>query len=327
MSEVNPTEQKLQNNQNVEAYLSERATWMADAVEILTGNREGDPLVVFPAATEVRDDGLALDLSDEQENALREVAGRFGIGGEADVKSGAEHQILEGGKPWKIEAEAVIAEGAKTILFAGSPYRKIGQDEADYLRSKLPEDVEPAQDEFAMARQLAERQEGFVGLDADEILPLGYDISNNHSLVNETTGQLVRIGKIGETDVIMLRVDRENYIDKAEEDPNKRNKYRNQPDSAALLRIVSNVLAASGDETSSIGINSSTTYASRAVDTIRAGLTNGREFKVGMYGRQTLADVRGLPVAEPSHINQIPGELHEMYSKLLLLKGEITDQT
>lgn len=325
MSEVNPAEQKLQNNQNLEAYLSERAGWMADAVEVLAGNRDTDPSIVFMAPTEVRDDAEPLVLTDEQETVLREVAGRFGIGGEANVNSHADIQILEGGKPWKIEAEAQITGGAKTILFAGSPHRTIGQDETDYLKTKLPEGIEPASDEYAMARQIAELQEGYVALEADETLPFGYDIQNSHALVAEETDQLVRIGKLGEADVVMLRVDRENYVDENEEDTKKRNKYRNQPDSAALLGIVSEVLSAAGDETSIVGINSSTTYASRAVDTVRAGLKSGRTYSVGMYGRQTLADVKGEPVAEPTGINQIPGELHTMQEKLVQLATEYED--
>lgn len=317
MSEMNPTEQKLQNNQSIEAYLSERAAWMADAVEVLTGDREADPAVVFAPATEVRDDAAPLGLTAEQETFLREVAGRFGIGGEANVYSRAEVQILEGGKPWKIEAEAQIIHTAKTILFAGSPYRKLGQDETDYLKAKLPEGTEPADNEYDMARQIAGLQEGFEALEADEVLPFGYNIQNNHSLVSEATGQLVRIGKLEEADVIMLRVDRENY-----EDEDGKAKYRNQPDGAALLRVVSEVLSATGDDTSAVGINSSTTYASRAVDTVRAGLKSGRTFSVGMYGRQTLADVKGEPVAAPTGINQIPGELHTMQEKLVQLAAE-----
>lgn len=322
MSEMNPAEQKLQNNQNLEAYLAERATWMADAVEVLGAGSETDPLIVFEAPTERRDDAVALSLSDEQETALREIAGRFGIGGEADVKSGAEHQILEGGKPWKIEAETKITDGAKTVLFAGSPYRKLGQDETDYLKTKLGEEAEPAENEYDMARQIAELQKGFEPLEQDKTLPFGYDIQNGCSLVQEATGQFTVIGKIGGADVVMLRVDRENYVDYKETDPAKRNKYRNQPDSAALLRVIGAVLTASGDESSTVGINSSTTYASRSVDTVRAGLKSSRMFAVGMYGRQTLADVKGEPVAEPTGINQIPGELHAMQAKLVRLAAE-----
>ncbi len=318
MSEVSQTEQTFQNKQNIESYIAERVGWMADAVEVLGERRDSDPLQVFVPATEIRDDAVALVISDEQAKKLREVAGRFGIGGEVDVKSAASHQILEGGKPWKIEAEAQITDEAQTILFAGSPFRMLGQDELDYLKTRLPEGVKPAADEFGMSRQIAELQDGFQALEEDAVLPFGYDIENSHALVKEATGQLVRIGKIGDANVVMFRVDRENYVD--EEGANK---YRNQPDSAALLKIIGKVLSACGDEQSSVGINSSTTYASRAVDTVRAGLSNGREFKVGMYGRQTLADIKGEPIAAPTGINQIPGELHTMQEKLSQLQAEL----
>jgi hypothetical protein len=42
-----------------------------------------------------------------------------------------------------------------------------------------------------------------------------------------------------------------------------------------------------------------------------------------MYGRQTLADVKGIAVTEPTEIRQIPSELHTAYSKLLLLEQEL----
>lgn len=327
MSEMNNTENKNVQHINTEAYLAERAIWMADAVELISGSRETDPLSVFEPATEVRDDSTGMQLTDEQEVALREVAGRFGIGGEADVKSGATHQILEGGKPWKVEAEAKITEAAETILFAGSPNRKLGQDEVDYLKTKLPEGEEPASTEYEMVRQIAEMQEGFEPLESDEELPFGYDINSNYAVLGEPTGQLVRIGSLNGADVVLFRVDRENYVDENEEDPKKQNKYRNQPDSAALMGVVSEVLNLCGDDHSSVGINSSTTYASRAVDTVRAGLKNGREFKVGMYGRQTLADVKGDPIAAPTGINQIPGELHTMQTKLAQLASEFNQNS
>ncbi len=321
MSEVNrPENQNSQNQENIqpriEAYLDERAQWMADAVELVAGDRTANPFEVFPEPGEVRAEGQGLNLTQEQEAQLREVAGRFGIGGESDVVNAARAQILEGGKPWKLEAEARIAGQAQTVLFAGSPYRKLGQDETEYLGQKFGEVA--GETEYDMVRQIATAQEGFQPLEEPEVLSFGYDIHNNHALVTEPTGQLIKIGTIDNRDVMVLRVDRENYTD----DEGKQ-KYRNQPDGAALLRFVSDVLSASGDEDSSVGINSSTTYASRAVDTVRAGLRSGRMFEIGMYGRQTLADVRDLPVAEPTAINQIPGELHEMWVKLQQLRTEI----
>lgn len=303
-----------------EAYIKERLDWMQEAIAVLGAEPGSNPLEVLPAATEPRDAADALPLSEEQETQLREVAGRFGIGGEADVVTTAQVQILEGGKPWKVEAEAEIAGNASTIIFAGSPNRVIGQDESDYMREKHGHEL-VGSSELDMVRSLAEKLDGFTPLPEEEVLPFGYEVSETHDLVSEPTGQLVKTGEVSGKSVLILRVDRENYTDDKGE-----TKYRNQPDSAALMGFVDRVLTASGDESSAVGLNTSTTYASRAVDTVRAGLKSGRFFDVGMYGRQTLADVRGTEAAEPTGINQIPGELHAMYEKLVSLQAEL-DQT
>jgi len=301
-----------------ETYIAERMKWMQDAVVLLGAEPDKNPLEVFPQPTEPRDAAEALPLSEEQETKLREVAGRFGIGGETDVIAPTEVQILEGGKPWKIEAEAAIVGGARTVVFAGSPYRTIGSDESEYVLGKHGIELDKVVSEYDMARVLATKQEGFVALEKDEVLPFGYDIKDGHKLLHDQNGQLVKIGENNGHQVLLLRVDRENYRD-ATGAP----KYRNQPDGSALLGFVSDTLSAAGDETSGVGLATSTTYASRAVDTVRAGLKSGRFFGVSMYGRQTLADVRGLPAAEPTGINQIPGELHAMYEKLVSLQGEL----
>ncbi|HEY5442551.1 MAG TPA: hypothetical protein VIJ68_03365, partial [Candidatus Saccharimonadales bacterium] len=94
---LNPN-QDLHLKQNIEAYLDERREWMGDAVEIYAGDRDRnhDPLDVFPEPLAVRGEAPDPGLTPGQENVLREVAGRFGIGGEADVVSSADYQINEG---------------------------------------------------------------------------------------------------------------------------------------------------------------------------------------------------------------------------------------
>lgn len=313
-----------------EAYIAERQRWIGDAVELLTGDRSTEPTQVLQAPmtgpNEARADQAGLELSVEQELSLREIAGRFGVGGEQDIKSNTDQEILEGGLPWKVEAEAInvlvrnrdtetIAHSPKTIIFSGSPFRKLGATEISYLELKFGT---AGTTEFDMVRQVAEAQEGFEPSEQDEVLPFGYDIQNNHELKDEATGQLIKIGSIDGTSVVLLRIDRENYTND-EGEP----KYRNQPDSAALMGFISGVLTACGDETSSVGFNTSTTYASRAIDTVRAGLKVGRSFNFGMYGRQTLAEVKGGAVAEPTSIHQIPGELRVMHDKLQQLAAEL----
>lgn len=162
--------------QQLEAYIAERRVWLQDAVELVSGDRNADPAGVLEAPMQDpqqrRADATLLNLSDEQELRLREIAGRFGIGGEVDVTSQAEQQILEGGKPWKVEAEAAIATSAQTIIFSGSSYRKIGVDESDYMRVKYGVEL-AGNTEYDMVAKVAEKQRGFVLADSQEELPFG----------------------------------------------------------------------------------------------------------------------------------------------------------
>lgn len=321
--------QDLHLKQNIEAYLDQRQQWMGDAVVVYAGEEQEnrDPLSVFPEPTEVRTAAPAPELTSDQETALREIAGRFGLGGEADVLSAADYQINEGGRARKVDAEARINQGARVIIYSGSPDRlfnpdnPIDKDEIAYLEERLASGTEVAKTEYDMVAQVAGWQEGFVPLEVPEVLPYGYKLQSDHEVtfVAEPTGQVLKIGECNGAEVLHLRVDRENYFDEEE----GKNKFCNRPNSAALMGFVSDMLSAQGDETSSVSINSSTTYASRAVDTVQAGLGHGRPFLVGMYGRQTLAHVESKPIAEPTEIHQIPGELHEMQVKLLQLREAV----
>lgn len=316
---MNMSEHGERAAQNVAEYVRQREAWLADGVEVLTGSREGRPADIFPSPTEVRDDSAPLALTDEQEAALREVAGRFGIGGEVAIPAACDYEIIEGGKPWKMDAEASMSTGIQ--IFAGTPYRTIGNDEATYLRAKGYVDTTEPLSEYDVAQIVASKQPGFKELGVGVVLPFGYDIDNEHALVHERTGQLVQIGTNNGEPVLCLRVDREVYVN----DEGK-SRYRNQPDSAALMGFISDALTANGNETASVGLLTSSTYASRSIDAVRVGLGRGRQFAVGMYGRQTLADVKGEPVAAPSGINQIPGELHTVATKLDALKQAVTER-
>lgn len=315
----------------VEAFIAERREWLADAVEAVADDREADPMQVFPEPTEPRDAAEPDERFIPHEPTLREVAERFGIGPEQDAPGTAEVRIVEGGKPWKIEAEAAMgAESAATIIFAGSANRKIGADEKAYLAEKHGVDVEADLTEFDVAQLLAAKLAGFQALERPDVMPFGYELNANNSLVTEATGQLAQIGTVNGKPVMVLRVDREDYVDEE-----GKNKYRFQPDSAKLMKFVSGVLRATGDETSGVGLDTSNTYASRTIDTVRAGYEDGRFFDVGMYGRATLrglvrdtqvfADgIVKIPAATPT--NQIPGELFTMAEKLQLLEAEISSR-
>jgi hypothetical protein len=141
-------------------------------------------------------------------------------------------------------------------------------------------------------------------------------MANHFELIEQKTGQLTQIGTENGAPVYMIRVDREDFVNEQGE-----SKYR-QPDSAALLGIMDQILSAQGQTEQSLGLITSNTYASRALDVVRAGLSSGRNYFVGMYGRQTLATIKGEEVSAPTAINQIPGELHVIAGKLMQLTEE-----
>jgi hypothetical protein len=301
--------------EDLESYIRIRKAWVDDAVELVGGSRGTDPLTVFPESTDVRREAPGLELDAEQEKGLREIAGRFGIGGESDVTSSASHHLLEGGLVWKIEAEAANVGRAETIIFSGWPARIIGEKEVEHIQKKFGIDM-TSKSEYDVARFVAEQQAGFVPLEEDEVQPFGYDITRDYALVQEPSGQLVKIGNKDGVPVLLVRVDE----NKNELDERGRPK---KPDGADLLVFMGEVLSAVGDETSGVALGTSTTYASRLIDTVRAGLHSGRFFDVSMYGRQTLADVKDVSVADPTEIHQIPSEIHTVYTKLLLLEQDL----
>ena len=301
---------EFENGSTLEQRIMEQNAWLHEAVQVVTGQENSNPLEVFLPPTEVRDDVLKLDINSDQEVKLREIAGRFGIGSEMDIPSGADYDVLEGGKPWKILAEANIASGVK--VFAGSAHRKIGEDEKTFLVESYGIEVKDLADmtEFDMTAFLASKSEGFVHEELQDT-GFGYEITEGNRNVAKANGQLLRVGNIDGQAVYVLRVDREDYVDEA-----GKNKYRNQPDGARLLGFISDWLSTKGDDSSVIGLNTSNTYASRALDVVKAGQEAGRAFTVGMYGRNNLRKIAEDRVPEQTPINQIPGELYVIASKL-----------
>ena len=311
--------EQVHNSQEIQEFINERRGWLNEAVVAVGGEDGANPRELFLAPTEVRDDAQPLELSDEQEAKLREVAGRFGIGGEADVFSGAAVDVVEGGKPWKIEAEARLASGIK--VYSGTAERVIGDDEAAYLQEKLQPGQEMPQTEYDVARLLASSEAGFVPLENERVIAFGYSVSEQGiALSNEATGQIVQIGETAGQPVFVARVDREYYVNE-----DGKRKYR-QPGGTDLLQITANAMGADGREVGSVGLLTSNTYASRALDVTLAGVKDGRDYRVGMYGRQTLADVKAEPVASPAPVNQIPGELYVIAGKLDKLQQAIASQ-
>lgn len=312
------TSMEHDNQESLEQYIQTRNEWLTEAAELVSGQAGANPFEVFPAPTEVRRESEGLELSPEQETTLREIAGRFGIGGEQDVAATASHQIIEGGLAWKVMAETTIVDSARTLLFAGSPNRSIArEDEISFMQKLVGEGTAVGATEYEIVRQIATAQAGFEPLEQDEVLPYGYEVDNGFVVSEEPTGQFVRIGSIDGRDVLLIRVDRGELS-------NEKGKP-NQPDGAALMGIVADVLSANGDEESSVALVTGNTYSSRAIDARRAGHQRGRVFQAGMYGRQTLADTKNEAVAEPTEINQIPGELHAIASRLARLQAETAE--
>lgn len=298
------------------------------AVEVVSpGNTEAGVLEVFPKSGEVRCEGEVIDLTPIQEASLREVVAQLGTGRRTDrtaeqigIGPGYDADI-EGGLPWKVLAELAVAADAGTFIMAGSPHRQVGPAEVRFLYERgIPFN---GSSEHDMVRSIVEVEPGFVQNETgDEVLPFGYDIDDNHRLVQEPTGQFTLIGHIDGRPVILMRVDRENYIDETDGKP----KYRKQPDVRDRLRILSDIRAARGDnETPIVCVDSSTYQPSRDVDGVRVGLmpqSNGRRFGVVTYGMDTLGSIKGEPSAPPVLANVV-GEVHRTGEQMVKLRQEL----
>ena len=309
MSEMNYPENK--QPQTIESYVSQQQTFLQEAVGIMAGDRTLNPLEVFPEPTAVRQDAEPVEISEEAESRLRAAAAELGMGANEDTPSNSDHQVMEGGLAWKIAAEAKISEPRSTFIFAGSPLRKVNDAEKTFMADKLSVS-NPGETEYDIAKQIAEAQPDYEPLEEPVVLTFGYKVSEGCELVRESTGQIIQIGENQGRAVVLLRVDQDNP-----EPPFFR------PDSAALMSFVANVLSESGDEQSSVGIVTTNTYPSRGIDAMRAGIGHpNRPFDLGMVGRETMGDVKGVEV-QPTPINQIPGELHQIAAKLSKLETEI----
>ncbi len=315
------SEQVHNKPESLEQFINDGREHIANVVEAITGRRDVDPLEVFVAPPSTRANAPDPGWSAETEAIAREAGRFFGLGIETDLPSGADVEVLEGGKVWKMFAEARITNGVE--FFAGSPDEPLDEEQkafvADELKRYSAEDLERRGitriglpfNQYEAAELTARLQPGFEPLDEPEIVELGYDIHDDLRLVRGSTGQFIKLGTSNGQPVYHVRVDRENYVDE-----NGKSKYRNQPKGAKLLQVVANVLTEQGDTTSSIGFVTSNAYASKAIDVTCEGLASGRRFTVGMYGRATLADVRHEGLASPTAVNQLPGELNMLAKSL-----------
>lgn len=313
--EINPN---VTPRQYAEQILGSSEAALASSVAIVSPETpDASPLEVFPAPNTVRSEDTGLELTPEQEAGLRQAAAELGFGREADRTisemgfSGA-HVIIEGGLPHKIMAEALMVKDdsladPSTYIFAGSPHRKTTSD-AEVASAEKQFDGKHGDTEFDSARLAAESIPGFVASEEDQILPFGYDLDADYALVAQASGQFTLIGHIDGTPVVLMKIDRENYTD---EEGNA--KYRNQPDSAAVIKIVSQVLSGNGDSDQPIAFVTSSTYqASREVDAAGVAVEIDRPIAVATYGSARLAATKGESAPAPAPINQLPGELHKL---------------
>ena len=312
----------LDPRQHAERVLADTQRVLGEAAAIV-GHPDVDPLQVFPKPGEVRadDEGLALDESRATE--LREKAAELGYGRHADRTmselgfSGA-HVVAEGGQVHKVIAEIKMIDNdtdaapASITLAGGKRLIKPEEVEIAARLLDLPSE-EIGRTEYDMVRQAAKRLDGFEPLENDEVAEFGYDITQGNAMSSEPTGQLVTIGYRRGAPVRVLRIDREDYTDE-----NGKPKYRNQPDTAAVIGLASATLP----QGEPVAFATSATYeASRNVDAARAALVTGRAVGVVSYGTERLATVKGVPVPADGPINQLPGELHRVAEQAQRLEG------
>lgn len=330
MSDQDPF--KLPNPEQYAREVLERSKKaLGDAVEVVAGNRDADPLKVFPAPGEVRNEDEGLQLSDEQAAKLRAAAAELGFERQTDLplsEAGLQgaHVIIEGGQPHKIVAEAkmVVEDAAanpKTIIFSASPYRRISSD-AEKISARNQFGGQEPETEYDTSRMVAEGLAGFVAHKEELVLPIGYDINNEFGVTQEATGQFVEIGRVGDTPVVLMRIDRESYTDEE-----GKAKYRKQPGFAEVMAVVAEISSVLGDDQAPVAFVTSGTYEpSRSVGAARSAIRTERVVGVATYGTARLAEVNSTDVPEPRRLEQLPGELHKMANEVAQLETVLSPQ-
>jgi hypothetical protein len=349
MSEMNNFDNDPQARLRVEvAEHAKEQIGLIETTALEIGGADATVETVFELPPQVRDEALSPAWDDHQEAIARELGDKLGYASERDVVSPLVGiDFVEGGKVWKILAEIEAASG-KMLMISGSPYRVIGEDEKDFLVDRYTSRLEKSlnreqtdnkidefrgklegKTEYDIASDIAEElvaTEPFV--DISDIsnpnrstLPYGYAISDGNPVVTESTSQFIHIGKNAkDQEVVLMRIDREDYVDET-----GKAQYRFQPDPLRRMGIIADVLSQQGDQETPIVFVTSNAYASRQIDTIRAGLSSGRQYGVTMYGRGTLAAVKNEPIMPGARINQLPGDIRLMYDGLKALYAEATN--
>lgn len=294
---------------------------VADAFECKVSDLES----VLPKPEERRQDTILPVMSAEQESAIRYAGDQLGIGSLED-KLGSQSPDLayvEGGLPHKVFAEATLLRGTEhTAVFAGSADRKLTDSEITFMSDVAGIDMPAEPTEYDMVLAIARSQ-----CDVQEYITalFGYSMEAGFPVVDTPTGQLVKVGVRHsadtdvDTDVLVLRIDREYYDDQA----TGKRKYR-QPDTPAMAGKIATYFATESDVTA---ILTSTTYPSRGlVKTAQIAQQSNRNIVMSGYGQNTLARVKAGPLGgeyaqpEPVATQQIVGEIVKLSGQLASIK-------
>ena len=285
---------------------------------LIVGGEGSTVRTVFDMPTTPRDDAPMPDWNEEQVAGVYNVATMLGYGADEAVPSGLSGAafVLEGGKVWKIQAEAAAIKYEKnprSIIFVGSDKRKIGDDEQQHISSTLRQTEEgfpSVETEYDVAFALSQKAVNAAQMTHPFTLGFGYEVAPGNPVIRKSTGQLKYVGRTAAgQSVELLRIDREDY------EQDGKNMYRNQPQPNRVMGIVSEILKAQGIKVP-VALMTSGTYAgSREVDVWRAGLEMGTTFGVNKYGRNDIAAIRPT-VPNKMPLNQIPGEFRQYFEKL-----------
>jgi len=311
--------------------LNQSSRVISEAVAIVSPDNPGvSPLDIFPAPKERRSDDEGIELTEDQELRLRTCAAELGFGRQSN-RSMSElglyggHVIIEGGYAHKMLAEALLvvedqSADPASIVISVTPNRQIDDAEREITARVLGIEVaNVGKTEYEVARQVANTIPGFEKAEFETELPYRYDIDDEFKVFGGSNGQFTSIGRVGHAPVILLRVDREDYIDEGGD-----HQYRNQPDAAALIKIVDSILRNNGDTIYPIAFVTSGTYQpSREVDGARAALSVNRKVGIPTYGTELLALVKGESIPAPGPVNQLPGEFHKMVLQVQRLQEVI----
>jgi hypothetical protein len=225
--------------QYAEQVLAQAESVLREAVAIaFPESPDLDPIQAFPKPTELRAESPdILELTDDRKAALLDKASELGFGRPENVTLSEQglfgaNVILEGGQPHKMLAEArMVADDTeanpRAIILSASPYRELTN--AAEIASAEHLFGHAGKTEYDVALDVVRALPGFSELPGPQVLNASYDIYNDFATAQQPTGQFKTVGHIGLASVILMQIDRHNYVDDA-----GKPKYDKQPTTAAV---------------------------------------------------------------------------------------------